>query len=141
MGLTRKRMAPMERRARASKSEFGGVLRECRALRGKSQLRLALDAGVSSRHLSFLESGRASPSRDMVLTLAQALELPLRDCNRLLEAAGFAAAYRESPLDSGEMAVVWRALDATLRANPYPTIVIDRHYKLLIANEPAKRLY
>ncbi len=78
-------------------ASFGPLLRAWRAARGKSQLVLATQAGVSSRHLSFVETGRSSPSREMVLTLAETLEVPLRDRNVLLEAAGYAGMYKETP--------------------------------------------
>src|SRR5215831_4847851 len=87
----------------ASESVFGRALREWRARRGLSQLALAGDAGVSSRHLSFVETGRAQPSREMVLLLARALDVPLRDRNDLLTAAGYAAIYRETGFDMPAM--------------------------------------
>src|SRR5690242_5933002 len=102
-------------------SSVGRLLREWRAARGKSQLALALDAGVSPRHLSFIETGRSSPSREMVLLLGQVLDLPLRERNAMLVAAGFAPVFRETRLDAPEMAQVRRALDHILRghgANP-----------------------
>src|SRR5215470_15186752 len=89
---------------------FGRLLREWRTARGMSQLALSLHTGVSARHLSFLETGRASPSREMVLALAQALEMPLRDRNTFLGAAGFAAMYRETPLEAQPMAPVRDAI-------------------------------
>src|SRR5687767_3012773 len=94
-----------------TRSPFGALLRQWRARQGLSQLDLALSAEVSARHLSFVESGRASPSREMVLVLARALDIPLRECNRLLRAAGFADHYRESNLDDAELVWPWRALE------------------------------
>src|SRR5687767_15692506 len=90
---------------------FGPLLRRWRARRRLSQLDLAVEAGVSSRHLSFVETGRAQPSREMVLLLARALDVPLRDRNALLIAAGYAPIYRETPLTAPAMAQVRRALD------------------------------
>ncbi len=91
-------------------SSVGPMLRAWRSSRGKSQLALAAEAGVSTRHVSFIETGRASPSREMVLTLAEHLAVPLRDRNALLEAAGYAAVFRETPLDAPAMADVRGAL-------------------------------
>src|ERR687898_1911131 len=109
--------------------------REWRARRNLSQLELASGAAVSARHLSFIETGRARPSREMVLPLADRLEIPLRERNRLLLAAGFAPAYGERPLDSGEMAPVREALERFLTAHePYPALVLDRHWNLVLAN-------
>ena len=114
---------------------MGQLMREWRALRGLSQLDLALVAEVSSRHVSFLETGRSRPSREMVLRLAQALELPLRERNRLLTAAGFAALYGESSLGDDEFAPVRRALETVLQSHePYPAFVVDRTWTVLLAN-------
>ena len=94
--------------------------------RGKSQLALAVEAGISTRHLSFVETGRASPSRDMVLTLAEHLDVPLRERNVLLEAAGYAAVFRETPLDAAAMTEVRGALAHILDASePNPTLVVN----------------
>ncbi len=118
------------------KSSLGHLMREWRALRGLSQLDLALEAEVSTRHVSFLETGRSSPSREMVQRLAQALELPLRERNRLLKAAGFAAQYGESSLGDAEFAPVRRALETLLRSHePYPAFVVDRTWTILLAND------
>lgn len=114
----------------------GELLRPWRQRRSLSQLQLALDAAVSSRHVSFLEAGRARPSREMVLHLAEHLEIPLRDRNGLLLAAGYAPLYAERSLETEEMAPVRQALDRFLRAHePYPAVVINRHYDLLAAND------
>jgi transcriptional regulator with XRE-family HTH domain len=120
---------------------LGPMLRAWRSSRGKSQLALAMDAGISTRHLSFLETGRSRPSREMVLTLAERLGVPLRERNALLEAAGFAAAFRETPLDAPAMAEVRGALAHILEASePNPTLVVNRRYDILLANEAAVRL-
>jgi transcriptional regulator with XRE-family HTH domain len=114
----------------------GQLLREWRARRNLSQLELASGSAVSTRHLSFIETGRARPSREMVLHLAERLEVPLRERNRLLLAAGYAPAYGERPLASEEMAPVREALERFLRAHePYPALVLDRHWNLVLANE------
>ncbi len=98
-----------------------------------SQLGLAVEAEVSTRHLSFLETGRTQPSREMVLLLSRALDVPLRARNELLTAAGYAAVYRETALDSPEMAQVHRALEFLLRQQePYPAMVLDRHWNILL---------
>lgn len=116
--------------ASESGTTFGHLLRLWRRLRGKSQL--ALDASISLRHVSFLETGRARPSRRMVLTLATTLDVPLRDRNVLLTAAGFAPIYRESQLDSDELVPARRALELILRhQEPYPAVVMNRSWDLL----------
>lgn len=120
---------------------FGTRLRWWRDRRARSQLELALDADTSQRHLSFLESGRAAPSREMVLRLATALALPLRQQNVLLLAAGYAPAWRESPLDAPSMAMVHAAFDYMMnQQEPYPALVVDRCWNLLRANRGAVQL-
>jgi transcriptional regulator with XRE-family HTH domain len=117
-------------------AHVGELLRSWRQRRSLSQLELALDAAVSSRHVSFLETGRARPSREMVLRLAEHLQIPLRDRNALLLAAGYAPLYTERPLQGEEMAPVRQALAHFLRAHePYPAVVLDRHYNLIDAND------
>src|SRR5882672_8217791 len=120
---------------------FGRLLREWRARRGLSQLDLAVEAGVSSRHLSFVETGRATPSREMVVLLARALDVPFRDRNDLLTAAGYAAIYRATSLDAPALAQARRALDFILRQQePYPALVLDRHWNVLKVNEGSARV-
>jgi transcriptional regulator with XRE-family HTH domain len=122
-------------------SAFGLALREWRTRRGLSQLALSSNAGVSSRHLSFVETGRAQPSREMVLLLARTLDVPLRDRNDLLSAAGYAPVYRATKLEAPALAQARRALDFVLRQQePYPAIVIDRHWNILQANGGTARL-
>jgi len=117
---------------------FGPMLRAWRRRRGASQLALALQSGVSQRHVSFLESGRAKPSREMVVQLTTALDVPLRQRNTMLLAAGFAPAYRESNLGAPELTPVRQAIDRMLKQQePYPAVVIDRLWNLLDANEAA----
>jgi transcriptional regulator with XRE-family HTH domain len=119
----------------ADRAPLGTLLREWRQRRRLSQLELALEAGVSSRHLSFLETGRSRPSRAMVLQLAEQLEVPLRERNRLLLAAGYAPAYGERALDAPELAPVRQALDLVLAGHePYPAVVVDRAWNLVAAN-------
>jgi transcriptional regulator with XRE-family HTH domain len=106
-----------------------------------SQLGLAMEAEISTRHLSFLETGRTQPSREMLLLLARVLEVPLRGRNELLIAAGFAPIYRETTLDSPEMGQVRRALDFMLRQQaPNPAMVLDRHWNILLTNEAMNRV-
>jgi len=119
---------------------FGSLLRTWRERRKCSQLDLSLDADVSQRHLSFLESGRAKPSREMILQLSAVLDIPLRDRNLLLNSAGFTAVYPARPLESEDMSAVMQALDLTLRHhNPYPAVVVDRQWNLLLQNTAAER--
>jgi transcriptional regulator with XRE-family HTH domain len=118
-------------------AEFGTMLRTWRATRRMSQLELASAAGVSSRHLSFIETGRARPSREMVVHLAEHLDVPLRERNSLLNAAGFAALYRETALSAPEMEQARAAIDLVLQQHPYPAIAVDRKWDLVNANEQA----
>jgi transcriptional regulator with XRE-family HTH domain len=116
-------------------SPVGALLREWRQRRNLSQLDLALRSAVSARHLSFIETGRAQPSREMVLHLADRLDVPLRDRNRLLLAAGFAPVFSERSLDESEMAHVREALERFLFAHePYPALAVDRYWNVLAAN-------
>jgi len=124
-----------------TESAFGRLLREWRTRCRMSQLDLALEAEISSRHLSFLETGRAQPSREMVLLLANVLEVPLRDRNDLLTVAGYAPIYRETRLEAPALAQVRRALDFILRQQePYPALVLDRHWNVLMTNEGTARV-
>jgi transcriptional regulator with XRE-family HTH domain len=119
-------------------TSFGSRLRWWRTHRGLSQLDLAGAAGTPQRHVSFLESGRAQPSREMVLRLAAALDVPLRQQNALLLAAGFAPSWRESDLAAPELATVNQALDHMLaQQEPFPAVVVDRRWNLLRANAGA----
>src|SRR5262245_52182346 len=117
------------------------MLREWRHRRRLSQLELALDSGVSTRHLSFVETGRSRPSAEMVLHLAERLDVPLRDRNHLLLAAGFAPRFAQRELDAPEMGPVRDAIDQVLRGHePYPALVIDRHWGLVAANRAVDAL-
>ncbi|MEK9968769.1 MAG: helix-turn-helix transcriptional regulator [Ferrovibrio sp.] len=125
----------------SSPAGFGTLMRQWRRRRGLSQLDLAESGGVSQRHVSFLESGRARPSRQMVLHLAELLDMPLRERNRLLYAAGFAAAYRESRLDAPYLAEARRALDLMLKQHePFPAVVVDAGWTMQLANRAAQRM-
>jgi transcriptional regulator with XRE-family HTH domain len=116
-------------------SAAGQLIRAWRLTRARSQMALALDAGISPRHLSFVETGRARPSRETLLLLAEALEVPLRERNALLEAAGYARAYPESGLDAPELTQVKRQLQAVLdRQAPFGAIVSDLHWNVVMAN-------
>jgi transcriptional regulator with XRE-family HTH domain len=129
------------RTRRRPPSGIGQLLRQRRERRRLSQLALAVDAEISTRHLSFIETGRAQPSREMVLLLARALEVPPRARNELLTTAGYAPIYRERTLDAPEMADVRRALEFMLRQQePYPGLVIDGHWNILLSNAGATRL-
>jgi transcriptional regulator with XRE-family HTH domain len=130
-----------ERRARPEAGAFGRVLRDWRHKRGLSQLDLGLAADGSQRHISFLESGRSQPSRDMVLRLAAVLDMPLREQNVMLVAAGFAPMYPARDLADPALHLVRKALDCMLRQQePYPAMVIDRHWNLHMGNQAAGRL-
>jgi transcriptional regulator with XRE-family HTH domain len=120
----------------AAPTPIGELLRLWRRRRNLSQLELGLSADVSARHVSFLETGRARPSREMVIRLAEKLEVPLRERNALLLAAGYAPVYAERPLDAPQMAPVRQALDRFLRSHePYPAVVVDRYHDLIAAND------
>src|SRR5262249_34085168 len=124
----------------AVETTFGRLLRLWRNRRGMSQLDLALSSDVSQRHVSFLESGRAKPSRDMVLQLAGALHIPLRQQIELLLVAGFAPAFRARTLGAPELGEVNTALELMLeQQEPYPAVVIDRYWTLQRGNRAALR--
>src|ERR1700728_3547821 len=118
------------------------LLRQWRDIRGKTQLDLSFDAGVSQKHISFVESGRSVPSRQMLVDLAQALGVPLRERNELLLAAGYAPLYSDQALDSPIMNSISKALQRMLlQHEPFPAIVMDRHWNVLMTNEAAPRLF
>jgi transcriptional regulator with XRE-family HTH domain len=122
--------------------ELGDFLRYWRRQRGKSQLDLSLDTGVSQRHISFVESGRSVPSRELLLGLAKTLDVPLREQNALLLASGYAPVYLESTWDAPEMAVVTRVVDLMLRQHePHPAIVMDRYWNVLKTNDASPRFF
>ncbi|HEX3193882.1 MAG TPA: helix-turn-helix transcriptional regulator [Streptosporangiaceae bacterium] len=123
-------------------TDVGPLLQHWRKARRLSQLALAAEAAVSIRHLCFVETGRAHPSRTMVLRLAEVLDVPLRERNALLLAAGFAPVYQESRLDAPALAAVRGALEAILaQQEPYPAVVMDRDWDIRHANEAASRFF
>lgn len=129
------------RRDPASAAPVGALLREWRAARRLSQLDLALSAGISSRHLSYVETGKAQAGRDIVARLADTLEMPLRERNALLLAAGYAPQYPESALDAPALARIDQAIDAILaQQEPYPAFLINRHWDVARANGAAQRV-
>ena len=122
--------------------ELGALLRHWRAMRGKSQLDLSLDTGGSQRHISFVESGRSVPSRQILMEIAQALDIPLRDRNTLLLAAGYAPIYSEGEWNAQEMKSVTSVLERMLRQHePFPAVVMDRYWNVLMANESTPRFF
>jgi transcriptional regulator with XRE-family HTH domain len=123
-------------------SPAGSLLRQWRDIRGKTQMDLSFDAGVSQKHISFVESGRSIPSRQMLLDLAQALDVPLRERNEMLIAAGYAPLYSSQTLDTPIMNTISKALQRMLRQHePFPAIVMDRHWNVVMTNEAAPRLF
>jgi transcriptional regulator with XRE-family HTH domain len=116
-------------------SAFGDLLRSWRLARRASQLELGMEAGVSARHISFIETGRAKPSHEMVIILATVLDVPLRERNLLLHAAGYAPLYSETNLDDPQMAQVRRALELILeQQEPFVAVVFDRHWDIVMVN-------
>jgi len=127
--------------AMTSAPSVGALLRDWRRHRRLSQLDVSLEAAVSARHLSFVETGRSKPSREMVLHLAEHFDVPLRERNALLLAAGYAPVYGERPLDAAAMAPVRGALDKILASHaPFPALIVDRGWDLVSANAPALTL-
>ena len=125
----------------AAASGIGELIRETRQQRRLSQMDLALDVGISPRHLSFVETGRSRPSAEVLLAIAERLALPLRTRNVWLLAAGYAPRYTEQPLASTQMAQIHAALDKLLHAHdPYPGVVLDGHWNVVRANTAAQRL-
>jgi transcriptional regulator with XRE-family HTH domain len=120
----------------SSSKPVGDHIREWRQRRRMSQMDLALEADISTRHLSFLETGRSQPSREMVLHLAEKLDLPLRERNIMLVSAGFAPVYSQKSLDDPGLRSARQAVDLVLRGHePYPALAVDRHWSLIAANE------
>lgn len=135
-------MASVPAAARGEPPPVGRLIQHWRRARKKSQLALALQAGISARHLGFVEVGRANPSREMVLLLAGVLDVPLRERNALLLAAGYAPLYRQTVLGAPEMEHANRALGLILEhQEPYPAVVMDRHWNMLTSNAGALRFF
>lgn len=121
--------------------DFASALRYWRDKRGFSQLRLSTVSNISQRHISFLESGRAQPSRELILKMSMTLDIPLRQRNQMLLAAGFAPAYQERKMSDPELKSVRFALDFMLaQQKPYPALVVDRLWNLVMSNEPARMM-
>jgi transcriptional regulator with XRE-family HTH domain len=122
--------------------QLGELLRYWRQERGKSQLDLSMDTGISQRHLSFVESGRSSPSRDFLSIVSDALNIPLRERNVLLLASGFAPQYGEQSMDAKQMAAITKAIDRMLQQHePHPALVLDRYWNVIRTNEAAPRFF
>ena len=120
----------------------GDLLRQWRDLRGKSQLDLAFDTGISQKHVSFVETGRSTPSRQMIVDLADALRVPLRERNAIMMAAGFAPIYRDEPLDGPGMQRIGRAVKRILRQQePFPALAMDRYWNVIETNEAAPAFF
>nr|WP_179712294.1 helix-turn-helix transcriptional regulator [Paraburkholderia bryophila] len=127
--------APSSPTSPSASRTVGDLLREWRQRRRMSQLLLATEADVSTRHLSFVESGRAVPSREMVMHLAERLDVPLRARNALLVAAGYAPLFRERPLSDPQLAAAREAVELVLKGHePYPALAIDRHWTIVASN-------
>lgn len=123
-------------------AHVGALLRHWRETRRVSQLDLALDAGISTRHLSYVETGRARPSTEMIVRIATALQVPLRERNALLLAAGYAPLYRQNSLEAPELEEAKRAIDFLLiQQEPYPAFVVDRYWNILMMNRGTQRLF
>ena len=123
-------------------NDLGALLRQWRGARNKSQMEASLDAGVSQRHLSFIEIGRSVPSRETLIGIAEALEIPYRDRNSLLLAAGYAPMYEDAGWDEQELRNVTEALNRMLRQHePYPAMVMDRYWNVLRTNTASPRFF
>src|SRR5215475_606668 len=132
----------MQTQEHLQEHELGNLLRYWRHERGKSQLDLSLDTGISQRHLSFVGSGRSTPSRDLLLIVSEKLDIPLRERNVLLLASGYAPVYEESSWEAPEMAIVTRAIDRVLlQHEPHPALVLDRYWNVIKTNEATPRFF
>jgi transcriptional regulator with XRE-family HTH domain len=135
IGAMAETLTPNDEAVVESPARVGTLLRDWRQRRRLSQLDLALEAGVSARHVSFIETGRSRPSAEMVLHLAAQLDVPLRDRNQLLLAAGYAPVYGQRGLDDPEMSAVRETLELILKSHePYPAVAVDRHWGVVTAN-------
>jgi transcriptional regulator with XRE-family HTH domain len=123
-------------------NQLGNLLRHWRNVRGRNQLDLSIETGVSQRHISFIESGRSNPGRQTLLEIAQVLDVPLRERNTLLLSAGYAPVYSEAAWNSVQMQSVTKALERILRQHePFPALVMDRHWNVLLTNDAAPRFF
>ncbi|GGO57548.1 transcriptional regulator, XRE family [Roseovarius pacificus] len=126
---------------KSPENHIGYQLKQWRKRRRLSQLALALDANISQRHLSFLESGRSRPSREMVLQLTRQLDVPLRERNVMLHTAGYAPVFPQRPLDAPELSAAREAIDRILHGHlPHPALAVDRHWTMLSANAAVSHL-
>jgi transcriptional regulator with XRE-family HTH domain len=124
------------------KNELGDLLKQWRGARGRSQLEVSADSGISQRQISFIESGRSIPGRSTLMDIAQALNVPLRERNALLLAAGYAPLYSGAPWNSDEMKSISKALERMITQHePYPAIVMDRYWNVLLTNDAAPRFF
>jgi transcriptional regulator with XRE-family HTH domain len=124
------------------KSDLGDLLKEWRSLRRRSQLDVSVDTGISQRQISFIESGRSVPSRSTLMNIAEALDIPFRERNVLLLAAGYAPLYSNAAWNSAEMKSINKALERVLAQHePYPAIVMDRYWNVLLTNSAAPRFF
>jgi transcriptional regulator with XRE-family HTH domain len=129
-------------RSKSTSAQLGALLRHWRDVRGKSQIDLSLDSGISQKHISQVESGRSVPSRQILIDIADSLDIPLRERNTLLLAAGYAPMYVEGSWDSEEMQSISRAMKRMLHQNePYPAIAMDRYWNVFMANESAPKFF
>ena len=127
---------------RPAGNQLGNLLRHWRSVRGRNQLDLSIETGISQRHISFIESGRSTPSRQTLLEIAQVLDVPLRERNALLLSAGFAPVYSDAAWNSAQMQTVTKALERFLRQHePFPALVMDRYWNVLMTNESAPRFF
>ena len=132
----------MQTQQHLQEHELGNLLRYWRRQRGKSQLDLSVDTGISQRHLSFVESGRSTPSRDLLLTVSEKLDIPLRERNVLLLASGYAPVYEEPSWDIPQMSVVTKAIDRMLlQQEPHPALVLDRYWNVIKTNQAAPQFF
>jgi transcriptional regulator with XRE-family HTH domain len=127
---------------RPAGNQLGNLLRHWRSVRGRNQLDLSFETGISQRHISFIESGRSTPSRQTLLEIAQVLDVPLRERNALLLSAGFAPFYSEAAWNSAQMQSVTKALERILHQHePFPALVMDRYWNVLMTNDSAPRFF
>jgi transcriptional regulator with XRE-family HTH domain len=125
-----------------NRNELGDLLKQWRGLRARSQLDVSVDTGISQRQISFIESGRSVPGRSTLMSIAEALEIPLRERNILLLAAGYAPQYSDAAWNSDEMKSVSRALERMIAQHePYPALVMDRYWNVLLTNSAAPRFF
>jgi transcriptional regulator with XRE-family HTH domain len=135
-------MSSTNTNSRPTDNRLGELLRQWRTARGRNQLDLSSEAGISQRHISFIESGRSTPSRQTLLKIARALDVPFRERNTLLLSAGFAPLYSETAWNSVQMHSVTRALERILRQHdPFPALVMDRYWNVLMTNDSAPRFF